>query len=1055
MRKINYLSILVLLTFLFASTSISFAKEKGSKNRLSKVTADPASSIVDINNITCWVGADGFHDWVVSSSWNGAFPKGSSLGAIFAEGIVWGGKVQDGQTPVVRVNGNTYGTGCQSVFSPARVFRARPDYENASLLADDAANFYNKSLGSVTDADIANVQAQYAADRNDWPWQEGAPYEDKNGDGKYEADVDVPGIPGAAQTLFVKYDDALSSNNYGSPPIGLEVSETYWAYAYTGALGNVIYKKVDMIYKGTPNSLPNSKIDSMYIVQWADPDVGASSDDFAGCDTTLNLGYAYNASAQDANYLQAGYGPPAVGYDFLQGVSEYTGNPSDSAIFNLKWRKGYKYVNAKPMSSFIYFAASGNWGDPDFDYTGTLQFYNLMRGVRPEPHYPSASPFPEGVADVTPIGTFLLDGDPVAGTGKIDGNTSAGGDSPGDRRIMVVNGPVSMSLGDTIEVVVAEVGGLGTDNLDAVKQMKQNDNTAQIVFDQLFQLPTIPPPNVNVEQLNGKIVLNWGNNAASVNAIENYSDGGYNFEGYDVYALPSSSAKLSDGKKIATYDLVNGITTIVDTVIQDGVQLGQIVETGQDKGIKRYIEIDTDPFTNKPLYNGQEYYYSVIAYAYNPSPLLPFHALQSSQVVKVAIPQQPMGISTSSVVGDTLSSSHTSGKGDGEVFGLVVEPTKTTGDSYKISFNSDTQGNTTWSLTDVTKNEVKVSGISNQSGDDAYPIVDGLLVKVIGPPEAVKSWDYSGTRWVSGDENAGGSSDNFFGGLLIGKRFFGSDLPASDYVPVELDWTGGDGVSTPSEANGWSQGAVYRRDNSYAYEGVGWLPFKAYDVSDPANPKQINVSFVEDANSGSANLQWDMGWDGSAFAAHGGREYIFINNTPYDPNHYNANIDGTYNDVLYAIWPLARGAHPYLEAPWKMEIIPNYINLPTDEYTFIAPKVTSDADIVKADVNKINVFPNPYYGFQSRETSRGDKYVTFSHLPSNATIRIFDLSGVLVKTIKKTAAEGQFTKWNLQNDSGYPVASGIYIVHIDMPNLGMSKVLKLAIVQEQQILDVY
>ena len=85
---------------------------------------------------------------------------------------------------------------------------------------------------------------------------------------------DIPGIPGAAQTLFVQYTDALSSANYGSQPIGLQISETYWAYAYTGALGNVIYKKVDMVYKGTAKSSANSTIDSMYIVQWADPDVG-------------------------------------------------------------------------------------------------------------------------------------------------------------------------------------------------------------------------------------------------------------------------------------------------------------------------------------------------------------------------------------------------------------------------------------------------------------------------------------------------------------------------------------------------------------------------------------------------------------------------------------------------------------------------------------------------------------------------------------------------------------------------------------------------------------
>ncbi|MGB8317839.1 MAG: T9SS type A sorting domain-containing protein, partial [Ignavibacteriaceae bacterium] len=477
-----------------------------------------------------------------------------------------------------------------------------------------------------------------------------------------------------------------------------------------------------------------------------------------------------------------------------------------------------------------------------------------------------------------------------------------------------------------------------------------------------------------------------------------------------------------------------------------------------DKGVQRFLTITKDALGgNKPLRNGQEYYFAVVPYAFNPAPLLPFHALQSAVNIKVAVPQQPFGIQPNSAVGDTLQTVHTTGKSDGSVFGLVVEPTKTNGDSYKISFNADAEGNTTWSLTNTTTGDVPVSGISNQSGDNAYPIVDGVMVKVIGPPEAVKSWSSTGTRWVSGYSGAGGDANNFFGGLLIGKNFFGSDLPASNYVTVELDWTGGASALPPSDANGLSQGAVYRRDKGYAYEGIGWLPFKAYDISDPNNPKQINASFVEDSVNGSANLQWDMGWNGTDFADLGGREYLFINNTPYDPAHYNANVDGTYNDVLYAIWPQVRtsaAAHPYLEAPWTMTIEPNYINLPSDVFTFTAPTVTKDAALQKADADKVNVFPNPYYGFQSRETARDAKYVTFSHLPQQATIRIFDLSGVLVRTINKND-QSQFSTWNLQNDNGYPVASGVYVVYVDMPTLGATKVLKLALVQEEQILKVY
>jgi hypothetical protein len=71
-----------------------------------------------------------------------------------------------------------------------------------------------------------------------------------------------------------------------------------------------------------------------------------------------------------------------------------------------------------------------------------------------------------------------------------------------------------------------------------------------------------------------------------------------------------------------------------------------------------------------------------------------------------------------------------------------------------------------------------------------------------------------------------------------------------------------------------------------------------------------------------------------------------------------------------------------------------------------------------------------------------------------ATIRIFNLAGVMVRRIDKESSS-QFERWDLANSSGLPVGSGLYIAHIEMPDQGATKILKLAIVQEQQILDRY
>ncbi|MBI3764953.1 MAG: hypothetical protein HY277_00425, partial [Ignavibacteriales bacterium] len=65
------------------------------------------------------------------------------------------------------------------------------------------------------------------------------------------------------------------------------------------------------------------------------------------------------------------------------------------------------------------------------------------------------------------------------------------------------------------------------------------------------------------------------------------------------------------------------------------------------------------------------------------------------------------------------------------------------------------------------------------------------------------------------------------------------------------------------------------------------------------------------------------------------------------------------------------------------------------------------------------------------------------------------MGGVLVRVLDKDDLS-QFVRWNLRNDNNLPIASGIYIVYVDMPApIGRTKTLKLAIVQEEQILRTY
>jgi hypothetical protein len=126
--------------------------------------------------------------------------------------------------------------------------------------------------------------------------------------------------------------------------------------------------------------------------------------------------------------------------------------------------------------------------------------------------------------------------------------------------------------------------------------------------------------------------------------------------------------------------------------------------------------------------------------------------------------------------------------------------------------------------------------------------------------------------------------------------------------------------------------------------------------------------------------------------------------------------------------------------------------------------IIDNVAVARGDVQQIKVFPNPYYGVNRAETDRVSRFVTFSHLPAYAVIRIFNLAGVLVRRLDKTDPTTQWLRWDLQNLNGLPVASGIYVAYVELRDapwgapgdhdLG-TKTLKFAIIQEQQFLRNY
>jgi hypothetical protein len=157
------------------------------------------------------------------------------------------------------------------------------------------------------------------------------------------------------------------------------------------------------------------------------------------------------------------------------------------------------------------------------------------------------------------------------------------------------------------------------------------------------------------------------------------------------------------------------------------------------------------------------------------------------------------------------------------------------------------------------------------------------------------------------------------------------------------------------------------------------------------------------------------------------------------------------NDRNSASYPWPQDAGANVTATLKIK--PYKPNNPNIKYSFTAPDAPSySLEDEKFNVKNITVFPNPYYGSQVFETNKFNKFVTFNRLPKKATIKIYSLSGEFIRVIEKNSDE-QFITWDLKNHNQLSVASGMYIAHIDMPDIGEQKILKLAIIMENQLLD--
>ncbi|MFZ2863283.1 MAG: T9SS type A sorting domain-containing protein, partial [Ignavibacteriaceae bacterium] len=288
-------------------------------------------------------------------------------------------------------------------------------------------------------------------------------------------------------------------------------------------------------------------------------------------------------------------------------------------------------------------------------------------------------------------------------------------------------------------------------------------------------------------------------------------------------------------------------------------------------------------------------------------------------------------------------------------------------------------------------------------------------------------------------------------------------------------------------------------------EGFVDVPFTAWDVDKKYGdvPRQLAVGFIERRKSGNTiyfgnpDGNWDPG-DSLLLS----REVIIIFDAPYDPTgnqiEYTGGMFTTQSGTVTEWADPIRGftipsdasgitneqrriaASPWFNAMYVVGLqrknsglfytpgdkftVPmvRYPYTDADVFTFTTRESGKLTDQEKRDIfNKVNVYPNPLYGFNpatSYNNSPADEpFVTFSNLPEQVTIKIYSLSGTLLRTLNtqdKSNPTSPFIRWNLQNESGLRVASGLYIALISAPDYG-EKVLKFSIIMPQKQLQRY
>lgn len=346
---------------------------------------------------------------------------------------------------------------------------------------------------------------------------------------------------------------------------------------------------------------------------------------------------------------------------------------------------------------------------------------------------------------------------------------------------------------------------------------------------------------------------------------------------------------------------------------------------------------------------------------------------------------------------------------------------------------------------------------------------------------------------------------------IIGNNTIGIDKIASIDLVITADkskWSECIMIEM-GEDEGLNQGGVEKfslRSGQLTWSGGTLKPgktiFPGYAVNLETG-ERLNIIVAEDSYQIGENgndMKWNPtdngGFYNSLYPSFGGRHYIYVMGSHRGPSptlhpklpiydrgeeYWNRLTNGSNRDrELTAIFQNCMWVVPtYLSSGNEMVEGADGIPLPPSDFTLKLrvqkpysffdptglvnsgnPKYKFNTDDIyneistengKKAIDMIQVVPNPYYAVSGYENSPIENKVKFTNLPTKCEISIYTLDGALVRRINKDDDASDII-WDLKNNAAVPIASGLYIIHVDAGDLG-EKILKWMGIMRELDLD--